>query len=59
MISTTGSNIETYFEWIGEELEKRKYGRVYIEFIVQDGVLVRVIKNSEDSENLAQKVSKK
>jgi len=51
MISTTGTTIESYLKWVKEEIEKKKYGEVSINFIVNNSQIVDVKKVSMDSEH--------
>lgn len=48
--STTGSSIETYFDWIKEEIEGKKYGEVSITFLISDKQIVNVRRGSVDTD---------
>jgi len=49
--STTGTNIETYIGWIKKELEKKQYGEVSIKFVVCQGQITDVRKESVDTDH--------
>jgi len=51
MISTTGTTIETYLDWVKKELGKKDYGEVSIVFTVVRGQVTDVKKTSMDSEH--------
>jgi hypothetical protein len=51
MISTTGTSIESYLEWVRKELTKKNYGEVSINFVVTAGQITDVRKTSMDSEH--------
>ena len=50
MISTTGTTIETYLGWLKDELEKKDFGEVSIEFTICSGQIVKVRKGSFDND---------
>ena len=50
MISSTGTTIETYLGWLKDELEKKDFGEVSIEFTVCSGQIVKVRKGSFDND---------
>jgi hypothetical protein len=50
MISTTGTTIENYLEWVKNEIEKKDYGEVSIEFTIGNHQLVKVKKGSFDND---------
>lgn len=52
MISTTGTNIESYLAWAKEEIEKKNYGEVSISFKICSGQITSVIKSSIDNEQI-------
>lgn len=51
IVSTTGTTIESYLKWIVTEIEKKNYGEVSINFIVNNGQIVDVKKVSMDSDH--------
>lgn len=51
MISTTGTSIETYLNWVRTELEKKDWGEVALSFIINNGQVVDVRKVSMDHEH--------
>lgn len=51
MISTTGTCMESYFDWIKRELEGKLYGEVSIVFTVTNGQITNVKKGSFDNEH--------
>lgn len=51
MISTTGTSIESYLEWVRKELTKKNYGEVSICFTITSGQVTDVKKISMDSEH--------
>lgn len=51
MTSTTGTSIEQYLEWARKEIEKKNYGEVSINFIINNGYVVDVKKVSMDHEH--------
>lgn len=55
MISSTGTTIETYLEWVKKELNKKDYGEVSIVFTVVRGQVTDVKKTSMDSEHTSLK----
>lgn len=48
IVSTTGSSIESYLDWIRNELEKKNYGEVNISFVITRGQVTSVKKTSID-----------
>jgi hypothetical protein len=54
-VSTTGSNLKSYLGWVTEELNKKEYGEVSIKFVVRDGRIVDVRKESVDTEHFSSK----
>lgn len=50
--STTGTTIETYLGWIREELAKREYGKVSIEFTICNGQITRVDRTALDTDQI-------
>ena len=52
MISTTGTTIETYLDWVKKELGKKDYGEVSITFVVHSNQVVDVKKTSIDIERI-------
>lgn len=52
MQSTTGTTIKTYLNWMIEEIEKKEFGEVAITFVIHEGQVVRVKKESSDSEKI-------
>lgn len=53
IVSTTGSSIESYLEWIKTELSKRSFGEVSISFSVKNGKVVEVKKSFMDSDRIS------
>ena len=51
--STTGTNIESYLEWLKKELNKKQWGEVSIKFTICRGFVTDVQKGSIDSEHYA------
>lgn len=51
MVSTTGTSIKSYLEWLENELSKKQYGEVGIKFVVVRGQVVDVRKESVDSDH--------
>jgi len=52
MTSTTGTTIEGYLQWIRDEVEKREYGSVIIDFTICSGQITMVKKTSMDAEKI-------
>lgn len=50
-LSTTGTSIASYLDWIVNELERKKYGEVSITFVLNRGKVVDVIKQSVDKDH--------
>jgi hypothetical protein len=51
MISTTGTSIESYLNWVKRELETKEWGEVSISFKVCSGQVTDVTKGSFDSDH--------
>ena len=51
MISTTGTSIQGYLDWVTSELEKKHYGEVSIKFTVTAGQVTDVRKESVETEH--------
>lgn len=51
MISTTGTSIENYLDWIKVELEKKEYGEVSITFKICRGEVTDVRRESVETEH--------
>jgi hypothetical protein len=51
MTSTTGTSINSYLEWVKNELEKKNYGEVSIQFTVCAGQVTDVRKGSFDNDH--------
>jgi hypothetical protein len=51
MQSTTGTSIDSYINWVRNELSKKSYGKVSISFTVTMGQVTDVEKISMDSEH--------
>jgi len=51
MISTTGTSIESYLDWLRTELRSKDYGEVAIEFTITKGQVTDVRKRTMDSEH--------
>jgi len=46
MITTTGSTLQNYIDWLKEELERKDYGEVSIRFTITKGQISDVRKES-------------
>jgi len=55
MTSTTGTSINSYLEWVKQELNKKEWGEVAIQFIVNNGQVVDVKKTTMDHEHFQMK----
>lgn len=53
MVSTTGSSIQSYLDWIKAELLKKDYGEVAIRFTITNGQVTDVRKESIDKDHFA------
>lgn len=51
MISTTGTSIQSYLDWVKDELEGKDYGEVTIKFTVCRGQVTDVRKESVETEH--------
>jgi len=51
-MSTTGTSIQSYLEWIKKELEKKDFGEVSITFTVIQGQVSDVKKTSVDKDHI-------
>lgn len=51
VVSTTGTTIESYLEWVRSELQKKDWGEVAIKFVICRGQVVDVRKESVDTEH--------
>jgi len=51
MVSTTGTSIEDYLDWVARELAGKEYGEVAIEFVVKRGQVTDVRKRSVDADH--------
>ena len=49
--STTGTSIDSYIAWMRRELEKKSYGEVSIKFVVCQGQITDVRKESVDTDH--------
>jgi len=58
MITTTGTSIENYLQWVKNELEKKDYGEVSITFVIHSNQVVDVKKTSIDNEHYPLKPKK-
>jgi len=58
MISTTGTSIETYLQWVKDEIEKKKWGEVSINFTICNKQVTDVRKGSFDSDHFPLKKEK-
>ena len=52
MISTTGTTIEHYLEWVRDEVEKRTWGKVSIDITVCNGQITRVDRGAIDTDQI-------
>ena len=51
MTSTTGTSINSYLEWVKQELNKKQWGEVSINFVINNGQVVDVKKTSMDHDH--------
>jgi hypothetical protein len=51
VVSTTGTSIGDYLDWVARELSEKEYGEVAIEFIVKRGQVTDVRKRSVDADH--------
>jgi hypothetical protein len=51
MISTTGTSIESYLQWVKSEIEKKSWGEVEIKFTICNKQVTDVRKGSFDSDH--------
>lgn len=51
MVTTTGTSIDAYLDWVRKELVKKNYGEVSICFVVNRGQVTDVRKTSMDNEH--------
>jgi len=51
VISTTGTSIESYLEWVKNEIEKKSWGEVEIKFTICNKQVTDVRKGSFDSDH--------
>lgn len=54
--TATGSTLSCYIDWITTELQKKEFGEVSIKFVVRDGTIVDVRKESVDTEHFSNKI---
>lgn len=52
MITTTGSSIQNYLDWVRDELQKKSYGEVGIVFTIVRGQVTAVKKSSVDTDSI-------
>ena len=52
MISTTGTSIDGYLQWLKRELDRKEYGEVSLRFTIHQGKITLVKKESIDSEKV-------
>lgn len=55
MISTTGTSIKKYLDWVETELKAKEFGEVSIKFVVRDHKVVDVRKESVETEHYSSK----
>jgi len=55
MTSTTGTSIKAYLQWVEVELNRKQFGEVTIKFVVRDGRVVDVRKESVETEHYSSK----
>jgi hypothetical protein len=55
IVCTTGTSIETYFDWLKKELKDKQWGEISISFIVNNNQVVDVKKTSMDHEHFVMK----
>lgn len=53
MKSSTGTTIDSYIDWLRDEVDGKQWGHVSIEFTLCSGQVTKVIKRSEDTEKLS------
>lgn len=53
MTTTTGTSIQSYLDWVRKEIDKKDFGEVTIRFIVRDGRVVDVRRESVDNDHYA------
>lgn len=51
MVTTTGTSIDAYLDWVRKELVKKDFGEVNICFVVKNGQVTDVRKTSMDHEH--------
>jgi len=51
MITTTGTSVIAYLDWVKRELEKKRWGSVGITFTICNGQVVDVEKASVDKDH--------
>ena len=51
MTSTTGTSINSYLEWVKQELNRKQWGEVSINFVINNGQVVDVKKTSMDHDH--------
>ena len=54
--TATGSSLSCYLNWIATELQKKEFGEVSIKFVVRDGTIVDVRKESVDTEHFSKTI---
>ena len=54
--TATGSSLSCYLNWIATELQKKEFGEVSINFVVRDGTIVDVRKESVDREHFSKTI---
>ena len=51
MTSTTGTSINSYLEWVKQELNRKQWGEVSINFVINNGQVVDLKKTSMDHDH--------
>ena len=52
MTTTTGTNINSYIAWLEQEVDGKDFGEVTLRFTVCRGQVVKVVKESLDTEQI-------
>lgn len=51
-ISTSGTGVDTYLDWLKGELARTDYGEIGLRFVVHQGMITRVCKHIEVPEKM-------
>lgn len=52
MVSTTGTSIDSYLNWVRNEIEKKQWGEVSVVFTINNGQVTFVKKGSIDTDQI-------